>query len=194
MRKVYSRRNGKKTNSKNSSSSPILKQATIGSITTASSTPTFTDLTPIPQGLTFNNRIGAQIRLHSLRVNMIFNGADTTNRFRLVFFKWLVSDTSDQPTQSEILVDPGYPITSPILGYTPSRFKLLNDFVVNIVTNNWQGAQSKTLKFSSSQLGLAQYDIGVNTGTGHIYVMVVSDSGASAHPAYELYADVRFSD
>lgn len=194
MRKVYSRKNGKKTNAKNSRSALILKQWSDGLSTTASSTPTFKNLCSVPQGLTFNNRLGAQIRLHSLRVNMIFSGADTTNRFRVIFFKWLMSDTSDQPTQSEILVDPNFPLTTPILGYMPSRFKILSDFVVNLVTNNWQGVVSKVVNFNASQLGHAQYDIGVNTGTGHIYVMVVSDSGASTHPAYELSGDLRFSD
>jgi len=189
------RNNGRKTKRKNPSNTPlILKQWNDGLSTTASTTATFYDLTQVPQGTTFRSRVGAQIRLHKLIIRMFFNGADTTNRFRVIFFKWKMSDTSDQPTTSELLIDPNFPITTPILAYSPSRFKILSDMTFNLVTNNWQGALSKVVSFSAAQLGLAQYDVGVNTGVGHIYVMVVSDSGASTHPAYELSADLRFSD
>ena len=173
-------------------SKPQIKQHVYLQSTTIDVSGTFWDLTAIPQGTTFAQRVGAQATIAQLSHKVRMVCADTTNVMRLIIFKWHPSDTSDAPQISELFVDAANPLLSPVLHYRPSRFSILLDklYSLTLVGAN----QCVTDEWRTGRLGLVQYDIGVNTGSKHIYAYCVSDSSAASHPSLLLYSSVLFYD
>ncbi len=160
--------------------------------TTVDVSGTFWDLTAIPQGATFAQRIGAQAHISNLGFKLRFLCADTTNAVRLIILRWIPSDTSDVPNVGELLADASNPLLSPVLAYKPSRFAVLFDRLYALTTTG-----SNYITVDSVHLGdqgLVQFDIGANTGSRHIYAYAVSDSNAASHPGVLLYSDVLFYD
>ncbi len=152
----------------------------------------FWDLTAIPQGSTFAQRIGAQAHITQLGIKLKFTCADTTNVIRLIILRWIPSDTSDVPNVGELLADASNPLLSPVLAYKPSRFAVLFDKLYSLTTTG--SNYVVTDSFSTNNVGLVQFDIGANTGSRHIYAYAVSDSSAAAHPGVLLYSNVLFFD
>jgi len=162
---------------------------------TVSSTSTFTDLTSgIAQGTTMYQRIGQSVRVQNISMKGILTIADTTQVIRIIIFKWLVSDTTDAPQVGELLDTAGGTIPEYVaqkLVYRPSRFAVLWDKTWTFA-QNWQPVLSfdHIVKLNSE----VEYDVGVNTGKNHIYMMTVSDSAATTHPSVLISTTVHYHD
>jgi len=152
--------------------------------TSVSATSQFHDFTgTVAQGVAVYQRVGQSIRVSHISLKGILTSADATQVMRIIVFRWNVSDSSDAPAVSELLDTAGGTIPDYVanyLIYKPSRFTILWDETF-IFSSNWQPLQKfeKEIKCNS----LVEYDVGVNTGKNHIYMMITSDSGAVTHPS-----------
>jgi len=162
---------------------------------TVSSTSVFTDLTGgIAQGTTMYQRIGQSIRVQNISLKGILTSVDATQVMRIIIFKWLVSDTSDAPSVSELLDTAGGTIPDYVaqrLVYRPSRFSILWDKTWTF-SSNWQPVQhfDHIVKLNSE----IEFDVGVNTGKNHVYMLTVSDSAVSTHPSAIISTTVHYHD
>ncbi len=171
---------------------PAHKQFNTLVSSTISSSAVFQDLSLITQGTTFNQRVGAQVNVVSATIKMFLVCADATNYIRTVLFTWRPSDSSDVPTASELFIDTASAAFTSLLAYKPSRFKVWHDKCYPLTTagNTYCRTEVVTLR----NVGAIQYDIGVNTGSRHLYLAIVSDSGASTHPPYTIDCNMIFTD
>lgn len=164
----------------------------------AASSGSFILLNGLSQGSAQDNRIGDQAHMNSIRVRMQTSAIDATNTMRLIVFL----DKAPKgvaPTQSELLetsvIGPAvFAFTNPD---NKERFTILYD--KTWVQNGAAGADS-LIKFVKANLKLnakTNYGLG-NAGTiadishNAIYAFIVSDSGITAHPTFNLATRVKF--
>jgi len=157
-------------------------------VSTVSNSGTFQDMCLIPLAVGTNNRTGPTINLNKIFLNLTCVLADTTNVFRIVLFKWLMNSASDAPSLAELFGTPSDPVTSPFNGSKPSRFKILVDERIRLDIAHVEELRSYKLKQNSK----LEYEPGFNTGRNHIYFLVVSDSGAVPHPAYDIVWQLQY--
>jgi hypothetical protein len=141
-------------------------------------TPTFTDLTAFPVGTGQNNRNGVEITLKKLICNWfsILDVTDTILIVRFVVFKWHPSNSSDTPTAAKLFYDGGSsnPYSCPFVGTKPSRFKVLFDKIIDLDAAHVVVSGSQKIQgVKGMDVG---FDIGVNTGTDHLYLCTISSS------------------
>jgi len=155
----------------------------------------YQDLTSgVGQGVAVYQRIGQSINVSKISLRMIMTLADATQVIRVMIFRWLVSDTSDAPSTSEILDTIGgtcIDVLAQPLPYKPSRFAMLWDRTYTFATN-WQPVQH--IEHDVKLNTLVQYDVGVSTGKNHVYIAFASDSVAIAHPSVVYSASVHYHD
>jgi len=160
-----------------------------------SSTSQFHDFTgTVSQGVAVYQRVGQSIRVQHITLRGVLTSADATQIMRIIVFRWNVSDSSDAPAVSELLDTAGGTIPDYVanyLVYKPSRFTILWDEMF-IFSTNWQPLQKfeREIKCNS----LVEYDVGVNTGKNHIYMMITSDSAVATHPSCVISAAVHYHD
>jgi hypothetical protein len=155
---------------------------------TVSTTLQIHDFTSIAQGTTAQTRIGATIQVKKLFMRWVAYIGDTTNLLRVSIFQWRPSDTVDLPQASEVYLTSG--VLSPLLKMKPSRFKMISDFLISL-------DQYHPMKTGSLELDLnfnVQYDLGVDTGSSHLYLVVQSDSAGAPNPSLEFAAKVEYVD
>jgi len=159
-----------------------------------SGTPTFVDLSTIGQGTTSGTRIGDTIKLNHFRFALSVIYADATNLVRVTIFKWMMNNTSDVPSASEIFQDTTGATRiclTPFVTTKPSRFKIIFDKLINLdATCHPQAIHLVEMAMKT----LVSFDTGTSTGRNHIYVSFVSDSTAIPHPAFSYESFVKFHD
>jgi hypothetical protein len=156
---------------------------------TVSSTATLVDLTSISQGNSATTRVGASLQVKSFAFNSIWYLADTTNYVRIMVFEWIPSTTADVPSGSELLSDSSSPI-SHVLPYKPSRFNILYD--KNFTLDTYHPIVEHKFKLKLDQK--VQFDLGVDTGSRHLYLYMQTDSSLSSHPAVVYQSQLKFVD
>lgn len=166
--------------------------------------PQFTDLTALIQGINFNNRIGIRCTIDSIQLKLRFVMGDTTQYIRCVLFQWYGEGSGTPPTWYDIFQygtgGGGLPLNqseymSPftVSHGTVPLYRILGDFSVTLDVDNV--IQQYNLYLSKGFRKMIDFD---NTtalsGTGHIYLMIISDSGAVTHPNVSGYSRIRFKD
>ena len=199
-----------------------VKNASEGLSTTISNAGTLTSYTTLAQGLQSYARIGDQIEIKKLQfkykitapVGGLLTAADAYDTVRVILFRWYGDDSADVPTVAQILGVSLNAAHTDITTYNYNRdlaekYHIIYD-KTHVVYNApiWDGAAvrtepgpghvyaSNTLTFGKGQIGRPHidYDAGVNTGTGNVYSLIVSDSSFTPHPAVVTSLLTEFCD
>lgn len=145
----------------------------------------------IAQGIDVVSRVGDRITLRSLHLRMsVYHNTSTTvdpqNNYRVIIFKWKLSNMT-VPNPSFILQ---YPSTAIALNYginSPyswtlageDTFAILYDKSFSLSPNAPTVCHNIRL---NKYLGAINFEQSVQTGTGHIYIMVCTDDGLAIAP------------
>jgi len=153
---------------------------------------TVQDMMLISQGLSDLNRIGDEIRITSMSLNLQVIGVDATNLMRVVIFKWRPATV---PSVASILSFGGGTANAPLSALNRDRsvdYKIYYDhtFALSTATNVSQAVSIKHIPLK----GLCQYQAGTTSGTNHLYLLVISDSGAVPNPSLQFMTRVNFTD
>jgi len=148
--------------------------------------------TSITQGLSdTNNRVGDQITLDRMRLSYAIANGDTTNICRVVIFKWMPQST---PVLANILT--GASGSTVIIAAhntdTHEMYQILYDktHFLSANSNALDGCGACEIKLP----GQVQFSGGSTTGTGHIYCLLLSDSGGVPNPPFLVEATVYYYD
>jgi len=156
--------------------------------------------TYVPQGDGQGQRIADTIWVQRLevRADVTLANADVYGLARVGFFKWVPSNALAVPDGSEIFQT--Y-TTNPVLSFfcveTREYYRIFADETLNLsgtATNPTAFSQhwlSRTLELGGV---MVQYDLGVTTGTGHIFMYWVSDSTVVPHPLLEYNVRIWYYD
>lgn len=167
----------------------------------ASLTPYLNDISDMGQGTGYDNRIGNTITVQSIQYRFVATIGDATNFMRLVLFQWK-SDAQIAPTWDAIMQfqTAGVPIgikdcLSPYLvsNGVSTEFKIIKDIRFLLDTDNPQQIIEgyidknfiKNVHYSDSSSFF---------GTNHLFMMLVSDSGAVSHPTLDGFIRLRYTD
>jgi len=166
-------------------------------------TPTFTDLTNPETGIEPFNIVGSEMNLLSLQYKFFFlkPSTDETNIIRYIIFQWFPDNQNDLPQWAQIMQykTGGSPsstieVMSPyVLGEGSTRnFKILVDEMFYLDADNSvqlvKGFINKGFRSSIEVDGPTQQ------GTGHVYLLFLSDSLFAGHPKITGYTRIRFTD
>lgn len=179
------------------------KETSVTGVLSPSTTASMVDLSSsISQGITDRTRIGDKCKPKYLQVNALLVVADLSNFVRFVFFVWKQNTILASPVTNLIWDDTG--------GVTPtlalmnhdtkqaSNFKVLKDktFYIADVAHTGAANPEKLVKFriNLKNCPATYFDAGNSTGTNHIYMGVVSDSSAAAHPSVTYTAHLAYTD
>lgn len=191
-------------------------------VTAITSTPGFYDITGgIGVGNNYNQRVGGNIKLKSLKITYDMDAvsgalADNFNHLRVIVFRWY-PDSITPPSQGaastaiwdlasgasyviaqfdwenrdkyHIIYDSMHTL-APIWAFTNAGALTANQ------SKQATFATRKPLKFSGKKLGRlsVNYTEGLTTGTGHVFVGVVSDSANLPHPECRFVTQVTYTD
>lgn len=168
---------------------------------------TVTDLTPIPQGVTVNSRVGDSLYMTSLEFNYQTVGALGTDNnrvsyIRVILFQWYPSST---PSASNILLTTG--VNSIIAPYNHDKrfeFKILYDKThtmfntVNLGTgwSNLDGAVCPKVK--TMVIGGFRHKVnfspGLTSGVNKLYCLVLSNGASGNLPNWSAVSKLNFKD
>jgi len=102
-----------------------------------------------------------------------------------------MNDASDTVQLADVVANAVVPWLSLLSPYKPNRFEAIYDEVCAIGTSGTDACiMSGKLQLNSP----ISFNATAATGIGHIYVMVISDSTAVAHPTYAVEASVGYTD
>jgi len=168
-----------------------------------STTATLTNLAAVATSTqpTISQREDSRIQLKRLMVRFSVVGADATNLLRAIYFQWKPNNADDTPAIADILQPTGGPLALDpyvFLRANRKKFKIISDrlYGTEVVTgpNHFVGK----LEFRYSPGGRMirdQYFNGIAlTSKNAIHLLLVSDSGAASHPAYNLVSILEFYD
>ncbi len=163
--------------------------------TAATQTGVFTDMTFIPQGDSYTQRIGHQISLKNVFIkgNVKTGAAGATQLVRVVIFRYL-QDSAAGPTQATIFenVTVVQNITSPPK-HDSRTFVMLYDKVHSLNADNGSFTKSISVNIRRNIAKKVGYSFGVNSGTNHIYMGILTDAGAN-FPLPKLTYGCQYTD
>lgn len=169
-----------------------IKSFDTGFAQTVDSTGTLQKLTTIPQGDTDSTRDGDALKLCKFEFRGQSNFADSTNATRLLIFRWNQDDSSAAPAGITDLLQTATPF-SPFNrdNERARKFDIIVDHL--FVTANC-GPGTEKLEVIKEMRSKIAFQASANTGTGHIYSAMVSDSTATTHPGLNYVVRVYFTD
>lgn len=146
-----------------------------------STTPGFLELSAMAQGITKATRIGDAIRLRSLNLRLVIQGADSTNLIRIMLVRGFRALTAaDGPTAiaANFDRDDGLVLFDRLYG-----------------TEAVAGPNAFKENLHLFPKGDIRYD-GAGTGSvrGGLYLFHVSDSVATAHPVLVMVGEMYYKD
>lgn len=163
-----------------------------------SATPSYTgsmvDLSAVPQGDNDSSRDGDSLAIRSTRMKGHIIAADTTNVVRLILFHWLDDST---PTISNVLSG-NYTsgsvnvVDAPYTHDQRRKIRVLWDRTFNLHSGQDQVVfDTRYLKPKQKKIA---YTAAGTTGYNKIWMLMVSDSAAVAHPSVAYVNRLTFND
>lgn len=149
----------------------------------------------ITQGDGDTNRDGDKLNLNKVSIKGTLGVADSTNRMRIIFFRW--NNLGTTPTTSYLLeggANTASDILRPFRIDTKHFYKVVYDRTFNLSTYR------PTIDFKATiygrRLGTKRvtYLGGGTTGMNHLYCYLVSDSDAATHPNATMNVIQHFTD
>ncbi|AXH73561.1 MAG: coat protein [Cressdnaviricota sp.] len=152
------------------------------SYSSASPDSNFVNLTPITQGAGDTQRIGDTTKPYSLYLSFGGGYTGTNAAVRILVFQW---NQVTSPSISEILysvTDGQDLVNSPISqdGLHAKKFRILMD--KRIITHQYDPKISFVKRMSLKGCRQIGFMGGSTTAAGHIYMWIISDSGATTPP------------
>lgn len=164
-------------------------------------TPVWFDLTAPAQGTGSDQCLGGSINLISLQYRFTFFLGDSTNYIRYLILQWFPDSNNDAPNWTQVFQSIGAPppflltdIMSPyILGEGgTNNFRVLVDEQFYLDADNpmqlYKGFINKGFRKQIEMNSTTQ------TGTAHLYLMLLSDSTLAPNPIINGYTRIRFTD
>lgn len=155
-------------------------------------------LTGVAQGGADYQRLGDQIQMKSLTIRFApSNMADTFNILRCIIFKWTQDDNVTSPYPSTLLNSTGY-TTAPLSAWVfdamrAKKFKVLYDKTFDL--NQDLSVADKLPKVIHLKIkNKINFFASTVNGTGHIYMLLISDSGLAPHPIINYVSQAFFTD
>lgn len=117
--------------------------------------------------------------------------ADITNEFRLVVFKWKPDTGSAVPGSNSVIRNDGAALPHGFPHWERrNEYKILFDRTWQVGTNgSVPSVRHIQFDIPGKKLGRATFNPSASTGSGHIYFLWMSDSGAISHP--QLFYNLR---
>lgn len=151
--------------------------------------------TVITQGVGVGQYVGEQIRVSSIRLRYAITYADSTNMFRVIVFQ--SRGTFAPVTMADVLqsvTNYRAPLSGLDLDYD-QRFALLYDSGVIVVSSVDKPQLARDVYISGKYIRATQFtDAAGSPEDGGIFIGIISDSGVSAHPAFNGYWRINYKD
>jgi hypothetical protein len=150
-------------------------------------------LSSMAAGTTDITRIGDRITIASFEARWDLTYADNTNFARIIFFQWVGDAVSDVPTIAAVLESTPYYL-SPFNWDQRGKYRILHDetYCLDAVTS--PRTHVGRVKVRTPIKHLQFLNASTNIEAGGIFAIVMSDSAAAAHPAYDIYSRVSYTD
>jgi hypothetical protein len=166
--------------------------AAVGAV---SSTAFVQDLSAIAIGTDDNTRIGNHVHLKRSNFRFRLDGADPTNTFRIILFKWKDNDFyTGNPAASAILANLSAGAGDVVMPYnreTPGSYTIIKDF---FLTTSATGENTVTRYVSIPLSGKIQYTGATTNGLNKIFLLLLSDSTVIAHPTITWFHELLYTD
>lgn len=147
---------------------------------------TILSLTDIAQGDTDFTRDGDQINVKSWNFRFQMTGADNSNAYRIIIFRWNVPTNYRVPVVSDILNVSGLPVTAiPNAQYVfdnkrQKQFSVVYDKILGVAAAG-PGIIVKATKAYVNGLPIS-FNASTTDGEGKLFMLLLSDSNTLAHP------------
>jgi hypothetical protein len=173
---------------------------TLITATSLTTTGQFFQITTIPQGSAQNQRVVDTVWLQriDLSLGITTANADIFNLGRITFLNWKVSSALASPTTAEIFTNWTNALVHSFLNFERrDLYSVVHDSKYNftgvstVPTINSQHYLETTLPMKNHRI---DFDPGVTTGTGHIYLFLASDSSALPFPVININLRVWYYD
>lgn len=171
-----------------------LKEHAYGQDTTVSTAGSLYCMTEVAQGDAYNSRDGGEISIQGMDIRYTVTYADATNQMRVIVFTW--NDGATNPVTGDILQAPGsWDVLSYLDRHGDVPYKILYDRT-HLVDNlaNPQKNGRINLRFKNGIRCYYNGSAGTDYGKRQIWMLVISDSIASTHPAFKGTGYVYFND
>lgn len=148
------------------------------------------DLSLVPQGDTDSSRDGDQIEIESIDFAFNLATGDAQQLMRLLLFCWKPNNV---PSVTSILLGTGS-TEAPLQRYNTDQrqqYTVLHDELFNLNTVSTPTI-ARQVRLNARRY--AQFIAGSTAGTNHIYVLIVSDSGAVTHPTIAYCSKLQYFD
>lgn len=156
---------------------------------------TIENLSLIPQGDTDFQRNGDMVYLQGISYNFSMVHGDTTNLFRVIIFRWNIPTSLANPTANTILDIVGS-TNAPLANYVKDfrrqrRYTILFDRTYSVSADGRPVFNKHLYIKLRNQLA---FEASGTTGRGHIFSLVISDSGAAPNPAFNWASKLLYTD
>lgn len=143
-------------------------------------------------GTARNQLIGRDFLIKNLLIRYQLFVSDSTNTIRVVIFQWNLNSI---PSVTDVLED--YPSSLVVGPLSPTKIE--NKSNIRILYTNCFALQTGILDSVVDKVNIkrnlrAQYNDDGSKGIGHVYILLVSDSVAVAHPTYTILSRCRYTD
>lgn len=150
-------------------------------------------LCDISLGTADGQRIGHQITLKSLHINVLATHADPTQVMRVLVFQHF---PEAYPLATDIFQDTStaYMYMSPYNFDNSKSFRILYDstkLLDNVAKP--QAQWNKYINLTKARKNV-EYQGSTTDGLNRLYMLVISDSTAISHPAYKAFATLTYTD
>lgn len=176
----------------------------------------FTSLTNITQGASNFQRVGNEVTLSRIRFHMTIApsqgaGADDYNRVRVIIFRWKEDDAINSPTAINEILDNASSgaglvgVDWPVNYQDRSDYEILYDKVHTLnpmfaftsagaATTDWAQSDAKTIRVNKRLNHKVVFNGTATEGHSKLYLLVMSDSSAPAHPSYGFAGQILYKD
>lgn len=162
----------------------------------ASSPALILQLLQVPQGTGEGQRVGDHITLQKVMLRWQITAADNTNTVRFILFQWK-QYTGPAGTDILNLTAPDFsalPFIAPYNVLTDSSYKILMDRTYTVDADDPVIRTQKLIYKGILQKINFQNAAGTSSVYNQLYLLVVSDSGATSHPTIKVTADMFYKD
>lgn len=155
------------------------------------------DLTAlIAQGITVAGRVGDRIDLRSIEWRGQITSADSHNFVRFALVQFRENSTAGAPVIGDWLETVNNTLAPTTLWNWDRRteYRVLWDKTYYVDTGDDYALQFAG-KIPSTKLKTSvHYDPGVNTGSNHVYLLIITDSAAVTHPSVSYDMRITYKD
>lgn len=150
-------------------------------------------LSSMAQGTTDITRVGDQVTLKHIEARWDAIYSDATNFMRLVVFQWVGDAVSDVPAISSVLESTPYYL-SPYNWDQRRKFRILHDETWCLDATASPRTHLGHFKVGLKGSQLQFLNASTNIEAGGLFAFFCSDSAAAAHPSYDLYTRIAYTD